>query len=303
MSSIKSLVEERAVVQVLGELVQAYEVAYVAKIGKTRDDVLAQRVFVEGLTKLYNEMKYAYRKEVEALLRHKSRSGRWLLGGRKKKSAAVLLSSSRRLAGEINQKVFGAFWDYIQSHDCDVIIVGSWAKEVYLQRGGDSNFVFFEMPDMNLTTEDLQPVLEKLLEYEGVQIFRGKYVSLINQVESMDTLGGVEAVEKEVFDERIPAWFREREVEARQIGYLFEPSLKDILDFFDREIFASWLHQTSSEAGLAQMGSRISTLESAIDNIDKRLHGLTYERRKLIKRRKNKRQLQSLAGMSFWHAR
>ena len=288
MAKLNTIDLEIQFVDVLGEMVQAYQEIYVVKMKKVRDRVISNRNYMEGLTEVFGELKKAYAHEIKD--KKKSVNERiFSLLNKKDKPVAVLLSAKRKLSGDINHKVFGEFCSYLDDNpDADVVIVGSIGKELYLQRGYTRQYRYFDLSEDQVSIQDLRPVLEYISDYEQTMIFYGKYSSLVTQKQMRSDLRGHKEIENIKEDDRDRKYF------------LFEPTLEELLVFFETQIFASLFKQTAHESYLAQIGSRIQALQAATSNIDNRKTYLSHESRKLMKRRRNKKQLQNLAGMRLW---
>ncbi len=298
MSSITELKKEMEVVVVLGQLVQVYEQVYVAKMQRLRDSVLATRQYTEGLHDLYNELHRAYGNEVAKAMKSRTKR-KWLRLTKKDEQVAVLLSTSQRISSEINMKVFNAFWDYISAYSCKAVIVGQRGRQMYVQRGGDVKKVeFFDVEnEEEVKLEELEPILEKLRQYRDVKLFYARYISLITQLESQSDLGEGTVAQKKDGEQYLV------EPQSTQQPFIAEPGVKPLVDYFESEIFGSLLRQSYSESHLAHVGSRITALEAAVGNVGEKVEQLKRQERKLIKRKKNRKQLAALAGMSFWGVR
>jgi ATP synthase F1 gamma subunit len=278
-------------VSILNEMVQAYQEIYVVKMRHVRDRVLNNRNYMSGLTGVFGEIKEAYVQKTR--MEKKTLNSKILqLLHKKNASVAVLLSGKRKLSGDINQRVFDGFREYVKAHpDLDIVIVGEIGRQLYRRSGLKKDYKFFDLSEDQIDISVLKPVLEYILPYEDTQLFYGKYISLVNQKEEHTSLRGIE--ESEV-----------KEVEpAKRKKYLFEPSLEELLVFFESQIAASLFKQTTHESYLAQTGSRLQALQTSSVNIEERMEKLYKVRLKLVKRRRNKKQLQGLAGMSLWGVR
>ncbi len=298
MSSLTELRKEKEVVTVLGQLVQVYEQIYVTKMQKLRDGVLGSRQYTEGLGDLYNELRVVYGNEVAKIMKSKGNKKGLLKFLKRDEEIAVLLSNTQRISSEINNKVFNAFWDYISAHNCKVLIVGEKGYNMYLARGGSKSrlFYFQVASEDDVQLKEIAPVMNELRNYKNVRLFYARYISLITQVESQSTLGDGVLLEKSEYENKLID-------NKSKMDFLTEPSIKQLVDYFETEIFGSLLRQSYSESYLAHVGSRITALESAVGKISDKVNALTHQERKMIRRKKNRKQLAALAGMSFWGVR
>ena len=62
--------------------------------------------------------------------------------------------------------------------------------------------------------------------------------------------------------------------------YFFEPSLEEVVIFFETEIFASLLEQVFHESRLAKTASRMMLLDRASQNIDKSFDRLFFQKQR-----------------------
>lgn len=81
---------------------------------------------------------------------------------------------------------------------------------------------------------------------------------------------------------------------------MFEPSLEKILEFFEKQIFASIFEQTMRESQLAKTASRLTTLDTASENIIKKLSIVTSEKNRTFHRQQNKKQLETFSSRRLW---
>lgn len=295
MQSKRKLLLEVSLIEAMGELVQTYEEIYVSKIQHVRDTVVGTRYFIEGLTTIFKELKLAYGQQIVDEARKHRKGNDLLTAGKHSGEVVVLITTSKRLSGDINQKVFNYFMDYITSRNVQLVIVGQIGKELYEQRDAKKQYTFFDLPEDALSFIDMQAVVEYLLQFEKVTVFHGRYKNLMVQHESKESLTG----EYELVGSGAPS----EEVKKEISRFLFEPGPREILDFFEKHVFAALFKQSTHESTLAEIGSRIVAMEAATGNIEKKLRDLEYSRKKMIKRKKNKRQLQALAGQAFWNVR
>lgn len=275
-------------VNVLGEMVQAYQEIYVVQMRKVRDKVVSNRTYMDGLTEVFGELKAAYAEHVKekTLVDEKI----LLLLKKQNKPVAVLMTAKRKLSGDINHKIFSEFETYInKTPDADIVIVGSIGRDLYLQKGYKRKYKFFDLSEDQVSINDLKPVLEYISPYEQTMIFYGKFSSLVRQNQASSDIRGERTVSDIEMDKYKGRY------------YLFEPTLEELLIFFETQIFASLFKQTAHESYLAQIGSRIQALQSATSNIENKMTYLDHESRKLMKRKKNKKQLQNLVGMRLWN--
>jgi len=309
MRSPKELNEEVALVKTLDSIVEAYEEIYVIKIQKIRDSVLKTRSFMVDLSDIFKELKEIYRHQQNKNKFIKTPSDSFLIQ-KSKGSVAVLLAASRAFSREINQKVTSLFLEYVDQNPSDIIIIGKIGKELFDQQRSQTSYQFYDLPE-EITDEDLiKPIIDTLIQYEKVNVFYGKFINLIEQIESHSNISGEVLTETEEdlkVEEKNSVNPNQKTASTRpekkpEVGYLFEPSLEEILAFFEKQIFISLFKQNLNESYLAQIGSRIKSLNESSGNIQKHLELLAFTERRLNKAYEGKKQRQRLAGISLWQA-
>ena len=290
MPTQQELTAEIALVHSLKFLVQAYEELAIMKMQQIRNKVLNTRTYVEGLTEVFFDVHRSYRRQVEQLMKeNKGKQGfSFSTLAKNGKGISVLISPNQRLSGTIAFSVFSAFLNHIKQSKDEVVIVGKVGKDMWEQRNLGKNFTYFEAPDEQAQAKDLEPIISKLMQYETVNVFHGKYQNLIRQDATISNVTGDDSL------------LKPKEDSEKRRMFLFEPMLKDVLHFFEVQITATLFQQTIHESHLAHLGSRITAMEEASGNIDNRLLTLKHDKLKIIKAINNKKQIQTYAGMSLW---
>ena len=289
MQNLKNIVSETQLVRTINDLVQSFEQIYVTKMQHVRQSVLETRTFNEGINNLFFELKAAYHQQVLEIIEKRRKNLQLMnIAYKQKETVAVLLSANEKLSGDINQKVFNNFYNYIQEHkDIDIVIAGKSGKKLFDQKSTDRAYHYYDLPEEAVGIQSLRQIINNLLEYKQVKVFYGKFNNFINQVETMSDISG----ESENEDTKLV---------KHQKKFLFEPSLDEILEYFENQIFTALFKQTVHESYLAQIGSRIMSLESTSAKIQEKLKLLDYEEKRAIKQKRNKKQLQSMAGITYW---
>ena len=278
MSRIKQLEAETSIITVLNHLVQAYESMFVVRMAQTRDEIIGMREYVYGLQQTYNNVRL-----------DQTRLKQSQLGMHRKGNVAILLSPEHSMSGQINQDVFRKFLEYSNQTNCDVIIVGEWGRDMYIQlRNGQSDFTYIEVHDGKIQPEELDKLVSAVRQYQTSKVFYGKYENLVQQSVAASDIG-----------DQSQSSLPEQVAAEGDTGFLYEPNVDQIAKYFEDQIFTTVLNQTSKEGHLAQLGSRILTLEQALVKIDERLRKLKIQHRKQVRRAKQKKQLQAMTGLFY----
>ena len=262
-------------------ITQAYEEISVMRMQRIRDLVLNTRLFLGDLYNVYVDVKVNYKeslmkkiiKEDDAMKAMRERNG---------KTAVVFISTNTKLNGEIIQKVFREFYDYSQTHDVEIFIVGRMGKQLYDQRSEKKPYQYYDLEENYINSTSLHKLVTDLLAYKQVDAFYGKFESLLNQIPTEANLTGDQPEEKQA------------EGKAATL-YMFEPSVVKILEFFETQIFSSLVKQSVNESELARYASRIRAMEEAGQNIDKSMKSLSSQMIKIKRLVSNKKQLEIMS--------
>jgi len=234
----KELKEEIIQTQILEDIVKSLEEVSIVRLKNIRNSITSSREYFEGILAVVKEIKQVYQDDKE-----------------KKGELAVFLSGDARFSGEINNKVFEEFNRYAESNHCDLMIMGKIGETLFKQRGVFRPYKYFNTP-LNFLPENIREISAYLAQYKKVIVFHGKFVNLVTQTNTMSVITA---------NQKAPT--SQGEVFQR---YIFEPGPKEILAFFEKQLFSSLFKQTILESYLAQIATRIRTIEGSIPIISKR---------------------------------
>jgi ATP synthase F1 gamma subunit len=308
MQSLKELRENIDSVSTMGMVVQAMQEISVMKMQKERKGVIQTRSFLTQLSAVFYDVKMSYKNKILRILSKKNKGmdefSSFVKNG---KSVSVLLSSNGKLQGDIISKVFKFFMEGIKDKNDDIIIVGKVGKELYENSSGRKQATFFEIPDSDVKIEDLKQLVLALVNYQKIDVYYGKFESIVTQTAIVSNVSGYKTEDKvqnllykdvkEIEKKPIPKNGKNPD-EYRH--FLFEPSLDEILQFFETQVFASLFKQTVSEAQLARHGSRIRSMGEAVSHIETEKKSLSTKERRTKQMITNKKQIEKLSGVMLW---
>lgn len=266
------------------DLTQAYAEIASSRMKSTRDTTLKSRDFYAQIRSIFDEVRVTYAREVMRLRRRRrrKRDGEITFLAHNGKEVAVFLSSNTGLYGDIVQKTFHRFLEYISADGAEVTIVGKYGRALFLEEKPGEPYTFFDLPDQGVDEVQISSLIRHVVQYEKIKVFHGKFQSVVSQI----------ADELEV-SAQLP---EVQGAEEKKGAFIFEPELQKILMFFEREIFASTFEQAVRESQLARFASRVLAMDTAGRNVGDNLEKLTLERLKAIHVMANKKQLNSLGG-------
>lgn len=275
----------------LKTLIEAYEEIAANRMRKNRSVVLASRVFNEGLGGMYQQIKSSYRTQILTIMQRKRIANQRVLTMIKRngKSVTLLISSNAGLYGDIVPRITEQFIAFTAKTESDIAIIGRLGRRLFEERNTNRQYSYFDFPDVDADPIEVEKLANFLIQYEKIYIFYGKFISVgVQQPTMLDVIG--EEKEELAADKTAP-----------QIKYLFEPSLEQVMMFFEQQIFTSLIEQTVKEAELAKFASRMITLDSATENIKGALKTINLQQRIMQHRQANKRQQELMTGISLWN--
>jgi F0F1-type ATP synthase gamma subunit len=268
MKTRKDLVlEEHDCLEMKG-MAEVFEEIAAIKMQRIRMDTTKSRDFFEGLGKLSEEVGLDMSQ----------------MSAKKDEDAAVYISANKGMYGDIVDKIFTDYLNFIKSHTVAPFVVGKVAIRLMSQYAPEVNYSYFELSDEEVDMQNFGYIMRNLIDFRKIYVFYGKFQNLANQDASSATVSG------EMLSDMKPN-------EANRLNYLYEPSVAGVSKVFNNEILSSVMEQIMRESQLAKFGSRLMFLDSAIENIDGRMNSITLERRHAKRRLEDKKKLMTISGI------
>lgn len=269
-------------------LTQAYQEHAISQINTARFSVISSRAFMQELDEIFFNVKTSYKSSLAQALKMRKKQQRATY--KNGKDAMILLSSNGKFYGDLVTKICRLFIKTVRESSADIVIIGRVGKRLYEQANIKKPYTYFELSDTNISLDALKPIITYLIPYETSTIFFGKFDNIALQEPVKVGLTGELSEEETIESANLKA----------QENFLFEPSLEQVLTFFETQIFSLILSQTINEGKLARFGSRVTAMELAKENLKKQLVILTHRERRLKALEINKKQLQLFAGKNLW---
>lgn len=242
----------------LSGIVAAYEEIAAVRMQKIRQNVLYNRDFMAELNNIFQQVRFSYQKQIEKY--------RIVLSQDKnKRGALVFISTNAGLYGDIVFRIFGVFKkDLLASQNSEAIILGQVGKKLFEEAKIPQPATYFEFPDNTIDALQIKKIVEFLRNFGTVTIYHGLFRNIINQEVAASNITG-----DEIIPGALLARLAGKPLPVKPIKIIFEPSLIELLDFFEKEIFVSLFVQMIYEAQLAKYSSRMTSLDNASQNIEK----------------------------------
>jgi ATP synthase F1 gamma subunit len=274
----------------LQTVTRAYTEIAAVRMRKTRSSVVLNREFVTKLDDVFSDVRASYTREVINLSTKKGEDDGITFLAHNGKTVAVFLSANTGLYGDIIGKTFRLFLAEVKKdpENIEVAIAGKLGLALFESAMPDHPHTYFEVPDTNITPSTLAQLIEHIVQYEEIRVYYPTFQSAVRQ-EPTKYVISAETPLSEI-----------QKAGSKKEKYFFEPSLKEILVFFEREIFASLMDQTVRESQLAKYAARIMTLDRSGENIKKQLKKLNIQKLKAEHKLKNRKQLESISSINMW---
>ena len=286
MITKKELEVEMKKLEGLNDMVQAFEEIAASRMMHSRQSVLSNRNFIEELNLIFAEVIASYKKQLEKKSKGKKSTLDLSFLHKNNKTLYLLVSANTGLYGSLVKRTFDLFNKSAKLNQGDVAIIGRLGLSMWKQKKIKKQYYYFDFPDQTVNEKDLKKILDFIISYEKVIVYYGKFQNLVTQDVTFSDISG----------QTLP----ENQADESKIKYVYEPSLPNILEFFEKQIFVSIFEQTMRESQLAKLASRLTTLDNASVNINKNLEMITNQKNVSFHRQQNKKQLETFASRSLW---
>lgn len=283
----KELTIEKEFLTVLRTILETYEEIAATRMARIRSSVLNSRNFLLEINAIFQQVKTSYKTQVDELMRNNKLkdSSKLTFIKRNGKTLYVFVSANTGLYGDIIRKTYEVFIETLKKEPGDVAILGKLGFEIFNAEGIKTPVTYFEFPDNKMDNAIIQRIVENIIKYEKVLVFYEQFNNVVSQSPIVTNISG----------DPLP-W----EKGGPQARYFFEPSLEKIMEFFEKEIFASIFQQTIFESELAKFASRMVSLDFASENTKTRLKQVILAKNRIKHQENNKKQLGMFASMKLW---
>ncbi len=287
MSYLKDIKLEIKQIESLKDLTQVYGEIASTRMKKIRGYVLRNRQFLSSIESIFHDTLTAYSQKLALLVKEGKikEGGNVTFLAHNGKSVSVLISANTGFFGDVVKETFKKFISDLDKSDTEVTIIGRVGRSLFLSERPEVPYVYFDLPDFGVDATKLNEVIKHLVQYEEIKVYYGKFQSVVTQKAEMQSISAGTKVTGQVAD--------------ITVNYLFEPSVEDILMFFETQIFASLFDQSLRESQLAKFASRILAMDRATQNIEKRVGDLNLQKLNLAHKLSNTKQLNSLSSVVY----
>jgi len=208
-----------------------------------------------------------------------------------KKVCYIFLSANGGLFGDVINRSFANLQSYLKRLPPDeLIIVGSVGARLFefSELKNIVPYTYFPLSDSSGDKENLDNILKYSLDFEKIVVFYTKYVEILNQAPTADSVTG-----DIVFEESILETGSKNQLEE---DFLYEPDIEKILAIFENQMISSLFEQKVLESGLSKFTSRMVSLDSASEKIKQNMTKIKKEYQKMKHSEANKKSVVQIAG-------
>ncbi|GIW60426.1 MAG: hypothetical protein KatS3mg087_1492 [Patescibacteria group bacterium] len=284
MRRLKDLKAELTYLDDFLTMIEAYEEISASRMRKVKKSVLKRREFMQGLNEAFAYIAYSYK----VFKKNVKRGVKADILNTNGKTALVLLSSNTGLYGDIIRKIFDMFMaEATEKKDADLIIAGRRGKSLYDSSGSKRPYKFFEISDTGVDEVALKSVVNYVSSYSEVVVYHGVFKSILSQEpKSTHVTGEVLKVTEGADEYNVP--------------FLFEPNIKNVAEYFEKQILSLIFEQALFESSLSKFASRMVSLDSAAANINQKISHVDFEIKKAKHRAINLGIQGTMAGGDLW---
>jgi F0F1-type ATP synthase gamma subunit len=291
MSRIRQINEEYKNISSIRTLVSTYQEIASLRMRAVRDYVMQNRDYFDGISKVYNLVINSYKNEIINM----SHAGKFrfdssknqLAHRRNGESLYVLLSANSALYGNIVQETFFTFLQASkEAPAAKIAVIGKVGKALMEEAHTGIKYEYFDLADTLDDTDNIKKIQEYLLKFENVVVFHGVFESILKQVPRSTYITGGSGGDVSV---------------NKNVHYMFEPNLQEVLFFFENQIVSSSFIQSLNESYLSKYASRMVSLDVALTDIDKRIKNTQLQKQKIRHYVSNKKQQDLIAGRLLWN--
>ncbi len=291
MRSNKKLKKEIESTNTLSQIVEAYQEIAAIRMRRVKKSVLQNREFLSGLNDIYAQVAYSYKSTNK---KHAKKKLEGTLRKVNKDSVAILLSANTGLYGDIVKQTFNYFVKDTAEKKADLVIVGRLGKKMYDNLGDKRPYTFYEFSDSASDPENTKKIIQSVVEYENIYVYHGLFKSILSQVPQRTAVTG--SVMSEISETSASL----DPTTNKPMQYLFEPSIDEIIYFFEKEILLSIFEQSVYESGLSKFASRMISLDYAMANIKSSMKVTAFKLQKSKHALADASQMSTFAGYSLW---
>jgi ATP synthase F1 gamma subunit len=281
---IKRLLDE---LKLLGEVSLAFSQISSTRMKRIREEVLSSRDFQSSIYDIFKEVLASYAAQFKGR-RGAARSAKGekiTFLSHNGKTVALFISANTGLYGDIVNRTFELFATDVRKGNVEVCIIGKLGLSMFQDAFPHVPYTYFDLADYGKDIKNLAKIISHIVQYERVQIYYGRYDNVVRQTPAKYDISAEVPIEGEV---------------GREITkYIFEPTLPEILGFFESELFTTLFDHSVYEAQLAKFASRMIAMDAAAQKIEDNIKETSMLALRASHSTLNRKQQNSLVGIFY----
>lgn len=251
-------------------------------MNQIRDGVLETRKFLEGISSVHYRAKksYAWKSKKE------NRDISFLR--RNKKTVIVFLSSNERFYGNLIAEIWRNILNHLNDNEADLFVTGKIGRTLAENARQRIKFEYSYLSDEKTAIQEVRPIIDFIKKYEKILVMHGKFLTTLLQKPFASNVAT--SINLEEGDEKSPSIK----------DYLFEPSPRAILEFFETEMISALFNQALLEHRLSKYAARMIAMYQANENIKNEQKKLKKLQKQITRELLNKKQLEAFSGFGLW---
>lgn len=239
--------QEKIAMSSIVQLTGAFEGIASANIARIKTQVQSSEVFFTQLWKIYTGIRVG--KEFH--------SGHGEEGVQIKKELIIIITSEGSLSGDIDIRLIEAMLKLYDKNKHDIISIGHHG-EILLEQRHITPKESFRLPEYGTESANVKIVVQEVQKYQSTIVFYQAYLSLMHQEVNSIVLSVA-------VQERGESLEKSGELDnfITDVNYIFEPTVKGVVDHMERSMLGVALSEVILESKLAQQASRFQAMSAA----------------------------------------
>lgn len=300
MKKVKQIEQQLNDVGMLKELTSTFQSIAGQNLANTRSKVLSARAFLDEAQKVYSEARDIFIAEHKLAEKKLEYHEQLTIRQNNGKHLTVIIGPNTKLYGSLPDQLINTVVEDIRKEPRDVLILGKVVEEHFARLKPPIPYTSISIEDEEITTEQVAKILRHVSGYKRVTAFYNHFRTILTSdvLEAALNLTAEKAKETaEALQEEPPKGLAKF---IKKDDALFEPSLEEVLNFYETVILKTLLRQKVRESLLSRYAARMVAMDIATENAKTESKKLQQELRRAKRIKANQRMLDSYSGLSLW---
>ncbi len=211
------------------------------RLKKIRSEIEKNRSFLQEIGAVYG------------LVRQAAKTKGIASSKKSKGAVSILITSNFRFYGSVNNNLIQSFIIHTTKYNTDRVVVGRTGQAALKAMKYFHSFTEVSLKEDLPSLLELNNLAKMVADYEQVFVYYSQFQSVLVQVPKVTNINQTEVAKSGKVATQ----------EANLPGFIFEPEVGKMLQFFESQISNTLLEQTFLESELARTASRLIAMDSA----------------------------------------